>query len=477
MPRSAVTSVLRRLRRDEEGSILMEALAAAVVLFIIALALLASLDTAAKGSSRLKARAAANALAEQDLERMRSIAVTRLSNYHEERDVVSGQVTYRVVSRAEWVRDASGGTQSCTSDDTQAEYLRITSTVTSPVVGKDTHPVTQSSLVAPPVDTFGPDQGTLAVKVVDRDAKPVQNATVRATPATGGSTMADATNSAGCAIFAYVAVGNYDIEVEAPGHVDPEGNAVAAQDGVVVAEGKVNLTEQSYDLAGHVTFGYAARDPLTGQVKPSRGWNAMIGTSSSVRTTAGAAFSAEPVGSVGPVAAYPFTDPYTFYAGDCQGNDPTKAPANDADWFIADAPGQTQKVDRSQALPVTLNVPAFKVRVNTANASTIPAITVKETTATPAGTTPSCGTAQKLGTNATWSVATAADTFRYVTKTWSQSQSPKFFDTGLPFGTYTVCAYDPGVNKHASTTLNLTSLTAPATATLNTNLGTTGACP
>ena len=56
MPRSAVTSVLRRLRREEEGSILMEALAAAVVMIIIGLALLGSLDTAAKGSSRLKAR-------------------------------------------------------------------------------------------------------------------------------------------------------------------------------------------------------------------------------------------------------------------------------------------------------------------------------------------------------------------------------------------------------------------------------------
>ena len=455
----------------------MEALAAAVVMIIIGLALLGSLDTAAKGSSRLKARAAANALAEQDLERMRSIAVTRLSNFHEERDVAAGKATYHVASRAEWVRDAAGSTQSCTSDDTQAEYVRITSTVTSPVIGKDTRPVTQSSLVAPPVDTFGPDQGTLAVKVVDRDAQPVQNATVRATPSSGGSAMADATNSAGCAIFAYIAVGNYDIEVEAPGYVDPDGRAIATKDGVVVAEGKVNLTEQRYDLAGLVTFGFSARDPLTGQVKPSRGWNAMIGTSSSVRTTAGAAFTSEPVDSVGPVAAYPFTDPYTFYAGDCQGNDPTKAPASDADWFTVDAPGQTQTVDRRQALPMTLNLPAFRVRVDTANKTTVPVITVKETTATPPGTTPLCGGAQKLGTNATWSVATAADTFRYVTKTWSQSQSPQYFDTGLPFGTYTVCAYDPGVNKYASATLNLTSLTAPATATLNAASGTNGACP
>jgi Tfp pilus assembly protein PilV len=470
MPRSAVTSVLRRLRREDEGSILMEALAAAVVLIIIALALLGSLDTAAKGSSRLKARAAANALAEQDLERMRSIAVTRLSNYHEERDVTSGDATYHIASRAEWIRDAAGSTQSCTSDDTQAEYLRITSTVTSAVIGKDTRPVTQSSLVAPPVAAFGPDQGTLAVKVVDRDAKPVQNATVRATPSSGGSTMADATNSAGCAIFAYVAVGNYDIEVQAPGYVDPDGDAIATQDGVAVTEGKVNLTEQSFDLAGFVTFGFSARDPLSGQIKPSRGWSAMVGMSAFARAYTGAAFTAEPVASVVPIAAYPYTDPYTFYAGDCQGNDPTKAPTNDADWFTADAPGQTEKVDRRQALPMTLNVPSFKVRVNGSS----PVITVREVTGTPAGTTPSCGASQKLGTSATWSVARAADNNWYVTKTWSQSQSPAFFDTGLPFGTCTVCASAGG--KYATATLNLTSLTAPATATLNPGSGPNGTC-
>ena len=46
-----------------------------------------------------------------------------------------GGVSYTVVSRTDWVRDASG-LISCTNDDTTAEYLKLTSVAYSPACAR-----------------------------------------------------------------------------------------------------------------------------------------------------------------------------------------------------------------------------------------------------------------------------------------------------------------------------------------------------
>ncbi len=94
-----------------------------------------------------------------------------------------GNVNYSVTSRADWVRDTTGATQSCTNDSTQADYLKISSTITSNVVGTAIKPVTVSSIVAPPVGAFAANQGTLAVKVVDSRSNAVVGMNVSITGA------------------------------------------------------------------------------------------------------------------------------------------------------------------------------------------------------------------------------------------------------------------------------------------------------
>jgi hypothetical protein len=46
----------------------------------------------------------------------------------------------RQLLEVEWVRDATGGTVSCSNDAKQADHLHITSTVTSNVVGRRSSP-------------------------------------------------------------------------------------------------------------------------------------------------------------------------------------------------------------------------------------------------------------------------------------------------------------------------------------------------
>ena len=131
-----------RTLKSEAGVTLIEMVISATILVIIALAVMATLDTASSSTAANRGRTVASALAEQDQERMRGMSAVELSNYHPDpgHDNV-GRVEYTVESRSEWVRDSTGGAETCTANTKQADYMRITSTVTSNVVGKRIKPV------------------------------------------------------------------------------------------------------------------------------------------------------------------------------------------------------------------------------------------------------------------------------------------------------------------------------------------------
>ena len=57
-------------------------------------------------------------------------------------------VTYTVVSKAVWVSDDNGGTPSCGNSSKNNDYVHISLTVTSSIIGLRTKPVVLDSLVA-----------------------------------------------------------------------------------------------------------------------------------------------------------------------------------------------------------------------------------------------------------------------------------------------------------------------------------------
>ena len=172
---------------------------ASALLVVVALGVLKGLDSAQRSSGREKARSAAAALTEQDQERLRSFRAVDLANYDETRTVMVNNVKYTIVSQSDWVRDATGGTESCNSNTVQADYMKITSTTTSGLINTPIPPIKMSSLVAPPVGAFGDNQGTLGVQVNDRNGIGVPGVSVTIT---GPTSISNPTNSAGCAIFA-----------------------------------------------------------------------------------------------------------------------------------------------------------------------------------------------------------------------------------------------------------------------------------
>ena len=355
----------------------MEAVIASAVLMVVILGVLKGLDTANRSSGREKGRAVAAALTEQDQERLRSFRAVDLANYESSRTFDVNSVSYTVESKAEWVRDSTGGTESCNSSTSQADYMRIVSTTKSGLVSTPIPPITISSLVAAPIGAFGTNQGTLGVQVNDRDGAGVPGLPVTIT---GPATVTNPTNSVGCAIFAYVPVGNYTATLNQAGWVNP-GGVTSSSKGATVALGEVSITTMTYDRASSVLASFdtvTARDGLVAAKA-----TAISGSNSAVPAgplspTAGLRLW-DPVGSVpqpsiDATSMFPFSDGYGMFAGGCPGADPTNT-TNDIDDYYVTNPGAYVNTDPGVAAPpITLRMPSTNLKV-LRNGSPIPLAT------------------------------------------------------------------------------------------------------
>jgi Tfp pilus assembly protein PilV len=402
--------------KQQPGFAMIEAVVACAVLAIVVMGVLLGLDAAQRSSGREKARSVAAALTEQDQERLRSFRAVDLDNYDETRFVTVNKAPYKIVSQADWVRDSTGGTQSCNNSATQADYMRVTTTTTSGLINAPIPPIKMSSLVAPPVGAFGANQGTLGVQVNDRDGVGVANMPVTIT---GPATVINPTNSSGCAIFAYVPIGSYTATATTTGWVDKGGNATGTVNGTV-ANGTVNVVTMEYDQAASVlvTFDTEPRTSTTPvavsstQVSASNG-----GVPAGPFSLTGMRF-VDPAGSAAQPAIsmtglFPFSSGYGLFAGGCPGADPTKYISNyytlNPTDFIDTDPGLASP-------PATVRLPSINLRVlyNGAVLTTPVRITA---------TSKSTGCTEKFTF-----IAPATDVNGYM------------LTPALPFGDYDVCA-------------------------------------
>lgn len=341
----------------------METIFSAVLLVVVALAVMSSLDVATKTSAANKGRTTASSLAQQDQERMRAMTIAQLSNYHETSTETVGGLVYNVDSRAEWVRDATGTAASC-SDTGQSDYIRISTTITSSVVGRDTRPVTIRGIVAPPVGSLGPNQGTLAVKVVDRNDAPVANMPVALT---GTKALTDNTNALGCAVFGYIPAGagtSYTVQLNQGGWVDQDDNQLSKKSPNVTA-GNVTLIQMTYDQAGAI--GVDLTDSAGAAPSPAV---TFLSVNNSKWPTPGVRRVAPPTVT----SLFPFaTSPYSVYAGSCPTADPTtQVPAQ---------PGASASVLPGQATNgVAVRVPTINTKVvNASNAGIAGTVSLRAT--------------------------------------------------------------------------------------------------
>jgi type II secretory pathway pseudopilin PulG len=391
-----------------------------LVLGITTLAVLSGLDGAQNTGAKNKARSEYSALAQQDIERLRSKPITALSNYSETRTVRVGPADYTVTSETEWVNDSSG-VVSCTDDNAQAEYMKVSSTVTSPNDTQQT-PTKETTLLTPAPGAFSATSGTAAVLLTDRDGNPRPGVSVALS---GPGSFSDTTNTLGCAIFGYIPAGTYDAQVS--GGVT-WASQLPATAPVTVNAGRTSLTaievEEPASLRAHF------KTPADTNTE----WSRI--TVGHAKLPAGFLYFPDEtattlVPSIDATNLFPHHDGYGVYAGSCELNNPA---VWDPDYFQPGGPGYIELDPGDNLKSVDVLMPTLRMSVTkTTLASRRVRVTVTQIDG------PEC--TEKLVDT------TVAPNFSSLVE----------FSISLPFGRYRLCV-DDGVNRKTGSSFGLDAL-------------------
>jgi Tfp pilus assembly protein PilV len=409
--------------RGQDGSTLIEVVVAAALLLIIAMGVLQALDHADARGAEEKAKSIAGNLAQAEQERLRALPLDQLSNNHSTSTEVVNGATFGIESRAEWVTDASGQAN-CATGGASADYLRITSTVTSTsLLGRA--PMTLNSIVAPSARAFSATEGSLSVQIVDRSGAPVPGESLSLT---GDVNVSGVTNAKGCVLWGYLPAANdYVLSYSTEGWVDPSGASTISTTQSVAGEQTRNVVF-TYDEGGTLSADFTTTRMSDAAKVPTEPAFATVEHPGPPATLLPYAIAHSHLDTP---LLFPFTSPYSVYADNCKLARPT-------------TPASSTVLPGANAAAVAILLPSLDIKV------------LKGTTAV---------------TGATVSVVTTCGTKIKRTTT----TGGRLADPGYPWGTgFSVCVSDGTVKQQ----LTLSNTTLPGQdVTVNLTGGTAGVCP
>ena len=330
-----------RIGRDEAGIAIIEALVSALVLLIFSIGVFTLLTGSERATAQERHRAQANQLAQQELERVRSLRIVDLVSLNTTRYVLedgtqlstgcptsgaqSRQTCYTLNAQSTFQNEpaASNG---CSAGTGSRDYMLVTVTASWSSMGP-LHPVKASTIVSPPSGSLVPNSGTILVNVVD-----ARNAGISGVVLTGSgaASFSGTTGPTGCVLFRNLPVGNYTMSAggAVSGMVDQDGSAPSNRTVSVVDQG-TNTVNLQYDRPGALRVSFTTLS-YTGAVVNSTGDGiTAYNTGMSVAKTFTGANSAT-LTTTSTLFPYPSPSAYSVYAGTCPSNnpDPTAAGAN-----------------------------------------------------------------------------------------------------------------------------------------------------
>jgi Tfp pilus assembly protein PilV len=450
-----------RLLDDEDGFALLEVIVAAALLAVMVVAVFTTFDVANRVSGQEKARAVAASLAQREQEFMRSLPASKLADIADQgtQNLPAEQVdnvSYTITRSAQWLARGSQS-KSCASTSDSADYMKIVSTVSAPA-STGIKPVTLTSVVAPPAGSFGANQGSLAVNVVNAAAaaQPGVNVTLTG-PAYTATRTTDAT---GCAYFGEQPTGDYTATLSAVGMVDPNGSTTPSKAETIAPEATTTDTFQ-YDAAASRTAHFVTQKvDSTGTVLNTSfvdaAWKSVMfapsGTVAPRKFTTATAQT-----TIAGTGLFPFTSAYAVYAGDCTGARPADAVA------VAPRPAVPTSALATDTGDAMVLMPVVNVTVkNSAGTSNVSGAKIYLT----AKSGDCTGTYQLGGSGAT---------------TDATGRLPAAGAGAMPFGGYDLCVVDSSGRRYqqsfvaasGSTPAKGVDNTGPAGVTQTIKLGTT----
>ncbi len=401
-----MTPARRTTPHAEEGFALIEVLVSALILAIVSAGIMALLQATTHSAANQREHSAAQAIAQEDQARLRSMRLSMLNRLNEERNLTIDGSAYTVISEGVFINSSTRQPSACTSGTTAADYVRITSRVSWP---DGQQPIVMRSVVSPANGSLDPKHGSLIVT-----AKTPSGEAIAGLPlaGTGPGTFSGSTDSTGCANFSDLPAGNYTVTPNSTTYVGKDGQYPHGVQ-IGVTEGTSSTLNLEYAKPASIPVEFEYRLSSTLPYKPAKvdsayfydtNGSAAYWTSNKARQLS---LTAAPI--------YPFPDAITIWAGSCSGN----------------SPESTGKVTRTfgpgeqVATPIKLKVPAFEVTVTESSGNPIKNADVTLTDE-------NCN--DESGTAITRAYKTEAGGHQAET---ANSVEPEY---GIPTGKYKVCA-------------------------------------
>src|SRR5262245_14848990 len=264
---------LTRIGRDQAGIAIIEVLVSALVLLIFSLGVVTVLTSSSRASAQERHRTQANMLAEQEMERVRSLRIADLVSLNstrrvlEDGTVVTGACpttgaqslkTCYTITAVSQFQNEPAATNGCSAGTGSRDYLLLTVSVSWTGMGV-LHPVQTATIVSPPSGSLVPNSGTILVNVVDSRNNGISGVVLTGS---GAGTFNGTTGPTGCVLFRNLPVGNYTMAVggTASSMVDQNGAAPANQTASVVDQG-TNTINLQYDRPGSIAnINFKTRD-------------------------------------------------------------------------------------------------------------------------------------------------------------------------------------------------------------------------
>ena len=238
--------------RSESGLSLIELLVALTVFALLAGGLVLLVESGLGLARNNRNRSIAANLASQEMDAVRQAKFTTLPIGLTTTTVPVASVPYVVNRNSEWVNNNSAS-GACDSSGTTPKVLRVSVDVSWPDM-RGVPPARSSTVITPPVGSYDPNTGHIAVKVRNGDAAPLGGVPVRVVGPGVDKTVASTdalAASPGCAFFAFLPAGSYTVSLGLSGYVDRQGTATPAQTAGVVV-GATSSVAFDYDRAALV---------------------------------------------------------------------------------------------------------------------------------------------------------------------------------------------------------------------------------
>jgi Tfp pilus assembly protein PilV len=300
---------------EQGGMTIIEVLVASIIVVTLSLGALAAVDAATKSTAQERFRAEAHGVAQADQSRMRSMRISDLANLNQTRTVTEEGTDYTVVSRGDFVTDATG-TASCEEGTASADYIKVTSTVTWSTIGSRPAVVAES-IISPPNGSIAADHGALAIEVDDAQGIGIPGVGLSGS---GPDTFSGTTGSTGCAVFGDLQEGDYTLNVSgvASGLVDMDGDPPGSKTVSVVGQ-STNTIVLQYAQPGSVQVSFTTK--VGSNLVPSAADSIVVfNTGMTAAATAGT--PGAPTSTIVASNLFPFSSPDSVYAGTCEGDNP-----------------------------------------------------------------------------------------------------------------------------------------------------------